>query len=426
METYGIRIQNAAGTAGAGTQNIYGIRIGNQGAGTNTETTYGLYIDAQTGGGTASYGAIFMGGNIGIGTATPDRPVHIYSASSGGAVIKVEEPNPRFDWLESDAAANNKLWRMQAQAEQWKISAISDDLITTTDIITVDRTGASTIDQLQITNGNLAVGQVTASAKLHVLSTTEQLRLGYDTSNYIAYTVSSAGALTQALKANTANALRLTDSTNAYQTIDTRTTNSTSSAHTFSTTTPTITAASGSQYILSTFTPGTYKFAGATSITGTGTASNIGVLINQPTLDQNTASTSLTISEASNLLVNGPVKAADSAGGGTTTITNSYGVNIPSVAVNATGGAVTNAYGLSVSPPTGATNNYAAVFSGGNVGIGTVTPTAFLHIGSNGTASNPGLRLSGSWFTGGDSTTTKPQALVEASGATSLLSLAYS
>ena len=83
METYGIRIQNAAGTAGAGTQNIYGMRIGNQGAGTNTETTYGLYVDTQTGGATASYAAVFAGGNVGIGTTTPTASLHV--GSNGAA-----------------------------------------------------------------------------------------------------------------------------------------------------------------------------------------------------------------------------------------------------------------------------------------------------------------------------------------------------
>lgn len=382
METYGIRIQNAAGTAGAGTQNIYGIRIGNQGAGTNTETTYGLYVDAQTGGATASYAAIFMGGNIGIGTATPDRPVHIYSASSGGAVIKVEEPNPRFDWLESDAAANNKLWRMQSQAEQWKISAISDDLSTTTDIITVDRTGASTIDQLQITNGNLAVGQVTASAKLHVLSTTEQLRLGYDTSNFITYTVSSAGALTQGLKANTANALRLTDSTNTYQTIDTRTTAANISANTFTTgTAPTIASAATAYFNSTTFTPGTVNFSGSTQITSTGTSANNAILFNQPTINRTAAATSLTIDQASNLFINGPTIASHATGGQTETITTSSALRIGAgSSLAGSNGVVTNGYGLYVDPPTGATNNYTAVFPTGRVGIGTASPSTRLHV----------------------------------------------
>lgn len=70
-EVVGIGIQAAAGTAGAGTQNVYGMRIANQGGAASDETTYGLYVDAQSGGGTASYSAIFAGGNVGIGSTAP-------------------------------------------------------------------------------------------------------------------------------------------------------------------------------------------------------------------------------------------------------------------------------------------------------------------------------------------------------------------
>ena len=41
---------------------------------------------------------------------------------------------------------------------------------------------------------------------------------------------------------------------------------------------------------------------------------------------------------------------------------------------------VTNAYGLFIETQSGATNNYAAVFQGGNVGIGTTTPSTALEV----------------------------------------------
>jgi hypothetical protein len=46
------------------------------------------------------------------------------------------------------------------------------------------------------TIGNVTIGTTTNSAKLHVLATTEQLRLGYDASNYFSTTVASNGAVT--------------------------------------------------------------------------------------------------------------------------------------------------------------------------------------------------------------------------------------
>jgi hypothetical protein len=44
--------------------------------------------------------------------------------------------------------------------------------------------------------GNVGIGTITPSAKLHALATTEQLRLGYDASNYMSATVNSAGLVT--------------------------------------------------------------------------------------------------------------------------------------------------------------------------------------------------------------------------------------
>jgi hypothetical protein len=55
----------------------------------------------------------------------------------------------------------------------------------------------------------------------------------------------------------------------------------------------------------------------------------------------------------------------------------------------------------------------------GKLAIGIATPLASIHVGTNGTASTPGTLLSGTWFTGGTSTTTKPQVLVEPTGTTS-------
>jgi hypothetical protein len=72
------------------------------------------------------------------------------------------------------------------------------------------------------------------------------------------------------------------------------------------------------------------------------------------------------------------------------TISNTYGLLVSAGAV----GAAANSYGLSVNAQTGATNNYAATFSGGNVGIGMTAPATTLEV--KGT-----LRLDGvTYYTG--------------------------
>jgi hypothetical protein len=45
-------------------------------------------------------------------------------------------------------------------------------------------------------SGDIGIGTTTPSARLHTVSTTEQLRLGYDASNYMSATVSSSGLVT--------------------------------------------------------------------------------------------------------------------------------------------------------------------------------------------------------------------------------------
>ncbi len=68
------------------------------------------------------------------------------------------------------------------------------------------------------------------------------------------------------------------------------------------------------------------------------------------------------------------------------TNTTTDGINKYGLYINSTGsftgstGTATNNYGLYVAAPTGADNNYAAIFAGGNVGIGTSSPTRSLHL----------------------------------------------
>ena len=63
------------------------------------------------------------------------------------------------------------------------------------------------------------------------------------------------------------------------------------------------------------------------------------------------------------------------------TTTNAHTIYLGASALNAS---TTNSYGLTVNANTGATNNYAAAFLGGNVGIGTTSPWGLLSVNPNG------------------------------------------
>lgn len=89
-----------------------------------------------------------------------------------------------------------------------------------------------------------------------------------------------------------------------------------------------------------------------------------------------------TITDAAAFAVVGPPNAGTNA-----TITNASTIYVPTAAVSS---GVTNSYALNVKAATGATNNYAAIFNGGFVGIGTTAPSTLFHINS---ASSPALRL---------------------------------
>src|SRR5205085_10708493 len=101
-------------------------------------------------------------------------------------------------------------------------------------------------------------------------------------------------------------------------------------------------------------------------------------IINPTTYTTSTQSAiSPLLTNASTLYLNGAPVAGINATIASSSILTIIGNNTVSVAGR---GTTTNAYGLFLTAPSGATNNYAAVFNGGNFGIGTATPFATLNI----------------------------------------------
>ena len=82
------------------------------------------------------------------------------------------------------------------------------------------------------------------------------------------------------------------------------------------------------------------------------------------------------VTEAASLVTAWPWKSTSA----NVSITNAYSILVPTKPVSTSQAVVTNAYGLLVNASTGAINNYAGVFLGGNVGIGTTSPFAKLSV----------------------------------------------
>jgi hypothetical protein len=99
---------------------------------------------------------IVSGGNIGIGTTSPRGTLEISSTS------------PTLTLNESDASADNANWDILVGGETFSFRVVNDAYTSASQVLTVDRTG-TTVDSTAIRNGNVAIGNVTASSKLHVV-----------------------------------------------------------------------------------------------------------------------------------------------------------------------------------------------------------------------------------------------------------------
>ncbi|MBI3290635.1 tail fiber domain-containing protein [Candidatus Microgenomates bacterium] len=279
--------------------------------------------------------------------------------------------------------------------------AAASGTTTATGIRVAAPTGATNNYAATFTGGNVGIGDTGPDSLLDILSATTGTNLLITNTNATDTDVTVGFALTEGTNSFTigvddSDSDKFKISTTALGTgdvltLDSRTTTSGVSALTLATgTAPTIASAATAYFNSSTFTPGTVNFSGSTQITSTGTSANNAILYNQPTINRTDAASSLTIDQASNLFINGATIASHATVGQTETITTSAALRIGAgSSLAGTRGVVTNGYGLYVDAPTGATNNYAATFATGNVGIGTTSPATRLDILGN----NPVLSL---------------------------------
>lgn len=146
-----------------------------------SDTNTGIWFDGTDGMGIVTAGAkrfsIDSSGRVILGNATGSGILTIKSNSSGAIV-----------WDALYSGNSNPIFRLTETGG-------------TEGVMTMYSSGGSVINRFQtsgvnyILGGNFGVGTSSPTAKIHSLATTEQLRVGYNTSNYYSTTVSSVGAV---------------------------------------------------------------------------------------------------------------------------------------------------------------------------------------------------------------------------------------
>lgn len=126
---------------------------------------------------------------------------HIFSLTGAtNAAILASSAQPQIDWNETDAAANNRRWRFEAQGEQFLGRVVDDANSAAVTWMAIDRT-LNVIDTLSFT-----VGSNTVSIQSSLISSTQQFR---STENWALNNLLNYGFLVAS--ANPALALQETD-----------------------------------------------------------------------------------------------------------------------------------------------------------------------------------------------------------------------
>ncbi len=221
------------GTNATSGQKTYGMRVLNDHAGTGSNN--GAYFEAS--GGTTNYAIVTGGGSVGIGTQTPSTLLDVQGGTINGnissgtsAILQLQHGGTKVSDF-SIPSSNQTIFRLFSETAgntsgsfyhdgpDASNSAYGAFGCTTSGtwfgvangvIFSSSKNGSGTQLPMRFggysgswtewmtisTGGDISVGTTTASARLSIIKTTEQLRVGYDASNYYSTTIGSTGGVT--------------------------------------------------------------------------------------------------------------------------------------------------------------------------------------------------------------------------------------
>ncbi len=174
------------------------IRIG-YGNGSGGQDTSSEYIDMNAG------EINFINADVGIGIATPDEPLEIYRSNdptAGTTYLKITNPSSG-NWKTGEAATGIRFEKEgkitgYIESAHFRTGSGADHsnedaglAFGTRHSHDLDPTTKMVIDNY----GNVGIGTTTPGAKLDILSTGEQLRTSYNSSNYTQFETDSDGDL---------------------------------------------------------------------------------------------------------------------------------------------------------------------------------------------------------------------------------------
>ena len=355
---YGLYLANTA-TSATASINKYGMYISSTGTWNGASANnYGLYVDTPTGG-TNNYAAIFAGGNVGIGTTTPSSKLHVLGTTEQ---LRLAYDDTYYSKFTVNSAGG---------------LAFAPSVNSTTAYNFTNAAGTSVLN-VDSTNGRVGVGTISPTSEFHIKSTRTtglapffQIEAGKDPINAAAVSFMRSNNTQQALFAfETGSSSNPDGYVGTIGGVENRLLFITDTGARGFAIDATYGLAIGTLAQLSSAT-----FSGVTTrfdlSGGAYFAGNVGIGVTSPTGRLHIAeSGAKTAVDYGLYLANTATSATDSV--------NKYGMYISSTGTWS--GTSANNYGLYVDTPTGGTNNYAAIFAGGNVGIGTASPTDQLYI----------------------------------------------